>query len=527
MDETQSSPSGSVNRMPSSSQVSLSPLASAPIQQLVKLAIIPLLLGSFCVFYWWGAIHLGARQHLANDDVYTLWMIKSPSIIQALKLGADTAPPAFYWLMKASCKLVGYTDLGLRLPTILAVFVFVAAIFELLRKHVGAALAAAAAILSLFGSADANALFARPPALMMAAFALLCLVWEHDRTEKPKLWRSAAITALLGFAISMHFYSVLFVPIMALLELVWTSEHGIIRTRHWMGIVAGACTLLLWLPVIGPIYRMTHASAKSPAYYAHPTPLHLLQYLSNIAFNSNLIFMMMVLLLLAGTYRWIEIRRRSSRLAPAPLADNLGAIGFAAAIYPLLTYLFTLVVTHVFNERYIVSCALGISIAVALLIRSLSWPRMLEVLLLVIVVGIYDKNALTVIRHPVNPLAHIESVIEKIPGNDPVALPDGGSFFAVQESTDPGVRARSVYLFLPKGMSDADTEPGRIAQAWHALRPELPIYDNADFLAHQKSFYIASWGTPGEGLVAWASTHLHVQIVEVDGNVKVYHVTQN
>jgi hypothetical protein len=75
-------------------------------------------------------------------------------------------------------------------------------------------------------------------------------------------------------------------------------------------------------------------------------------------------------------------------------------------------------------------------------------------------------------------------------------------------------------------MSDADTEPGRIAKAWHTLRPELPITDSAAFLAQHKSFYILSWGTPGEGLVPWATAHLHTEIAAVDGDVKLYHVTQ-
>jgi len=74
---------------PSPAVVSPSRLDRIPLLNLV----VALLLGSFCILYWWAALHLGAREHLANDDVYTLWMIKSPSIIGALKLGADTAPP--------------------------------------------------------------------------------------------------------------------------------------------------------------------------------------------------------------------------------------------------------------------------------------------------------------------------------------------------------------------------------------------------------------------------------------------------
>jgi hypothetical protein len=481
----------------------------------------------FCVIYWGQAIHSGAHGPLQTDDAFTLWMIKSKSIVGALKLGADTAPPAFYYLMRANCKIFGFGHLGLRIPALLGMFIFSAAIFFLLRKYVSIALAGAAAIIPLFGTMGQVGFFARPPALMMASFSLMCLVWAHDSSAKPKAWRSVALAALLGFAISMHFYSVLFVPILMIMELAYAVETRIIRRAHWIGIVAGACVLLLWLPVIGPIYRMTRGSAKSPLYYAHPTPLNLVKYISSIAFDKDIVIVLIFLLFLGAICRWLQISRRQPAPQPGPQADHLGIIGFAAGTIPFITYIFAAVVTHVFNERYIVSAALGLGIALALFVRSLRWSAAMDVVLLLVVVGVYARAQIPNITHPVKTVSSFETSIHELPGDEPVAMPDGGSFFGAQESADPLVRARTVYLFLPGGLQDPDTEPARIAHAWHMLRPELPIFKAEDFFAQHKSFYILTWGTPGVGLTPWVNAHMHTQIAATNGDYIILHVTSD
>ena len=496
----------------------------SPLERFVRPISIALLL-AFCVLYWASALHAGAKAPLQTDDAFTLWMIKSPSIIGALKLGADTAPPAFYYFMRANCHLFGFSELGLRIPTIVSMFTFVAAIFLLLRKYVSIPLAGAAAILPLFATAGQVGLFARPPALMMASFALMCLVWAHDSSRHPKLWRSIVLTLLLGFAISMHFYSVLFVPLLLLMEFVWATENHFIRKAHWIAIFAGGFVLVLWLPVIGPIYRMTRGSAKSPAYYARPTPIKLLEYIGHLAFDKSVITILIALLFIGSIYTWLRIAHRQPQRSLPLIADNLGLIAFAAAFIPFLTYAFTAVVTHVFNERYIVASTLGLSVGMALLVRNLRWPKSLELLLLFVVVGVYAKDIVPALRHPVATTSAFETAIVNLPGNDPVAMPDGGSFFRVQVSADPAVRARTVYLFLPGGQLDPDTEPSRIAHAWHTLRPDLPIYTMEDFLAQHKSFYILTWGTPGVGLTPWVTAHLHTQIVSTNGDYTILHVT--
>jgi hypothetical protein len=160
-----------------------------------------------------------------------------------------------------------------------------------------------------------------------------------------------------------------------------------------------------------------------------------------------------------------------------------------------------------------------------MLVRNLRWPKSLELLLLLIVVGVYAKDVLPNLRHPIGSASTFEKAILALPSDDPVAMPDGGSFFRAQVAADPEIRARTVYLFLPGGQLDPDTEPSRIAHAWHTLRPELPIYTAEDFFAQHKSFYILTWNTPGVGLTPYVKAHMHTEIVSVDADQIILHVT--
>lgn len=467
----------------------------------------------FSLLYWTQAIHLGSRLFLGTDDVFTLWMTKVPSVVDALKAGADTAPPPFYYLTRLSCRIFGFTPLGLRIPSITALFLYVLSAFFLLRKHLGDAIAGAAAIISLLGDAGGMSFFARPASLMMMSFSLMCLLWAGDTSVRPKRWRSIFLACVIAFSISMHFYSVVFVPLVLMMELAWSTEHRIIRSAHWIGIVAGAAVLLLMLPVILPVYRATHTSALSSGYYAHPVPSNIILFVINLAFQKYQVFILMILLVLAGMVRWMQMLRQEpvrpmqSRLKP------LGIVGFAAAVLPIAMYVFAALVTRVYNERYIVSFALAISIGFAFLVSSLRWPKEMELVLLICVVAIYGRTVLEVDRMPMPTHDWYESLIQGAPGNEPIVLPDGGTFFQMQESSDPVVRSRTVYLFLPNGMHDPDSEPARIAHAWKKIRPELPIYENQDFLAQHKSFYIVTFESPGQALTSWARANFHTQIV--------------
>jgi hypothetical protein len=459
-------------------------------------------LAVFCVLYWVQAIHTGSRLYLATDDVFTLWMIKTPSLMSALKAGADTAPLLFDCL-------------------------YIVSTFFLLRKHVGDAIAGSAVIISLLGNAGATDLSARPPSIMMMSFSLICLLWAEDSSVRPKRWRSALLACVIAFSISMHYYSVVFVPILLLMELAWSTKYRRIRAAHWIGIVAGACVFPLMLLVILPVYRGTQSSALSAGYYAHPVPSKIIMFVINIAFQKYQVTVLMVLLVLAGLYYWLQMLLQKPDRPRQSGFVSLGIIGFAAGFLPIVIYVFGALVTHAYNERYIVSCALGLAIGFAFLVRSLRWPKELELLLLIFVVAIFGKVVQEAYRFAAPEQVWYESLIMRAPGNEPIALPDGGSFYETQGSSSPLVRSRTVYLFLPAGIIDPDPEPARIAHAWKTLRPELPIYDNDSFIAQHKSFYILTFESPGQALTTWARAHFHTQIVSGQGGCFLIHVSRD
>ena len=484
-------------------------------------------LAVFCLLYWIQAIHTGSRLYLGADDVFTLWMTKVPSVVDALKAGADTAPPPFYFLTRLSCRIFGFTPLGLRVPAMMALFVFFISTFFLLRKHVGDAVAGAAGIVALLGNAGATDLFARPPAMMMMSFSLMSLIWAGDSSANPKRWRSILLACLIAFSITIHFYSVVFVPLLLMMELAWATNYRKIRKAHWIGILAGSGVLLLLLPVILPVYKATHTSAQSAGYYAHPVPAKIISYVSDIAFQKYQVISLMALLVLAGIFRWLQLFLRQSERPRQSAFLTLGIVGFIAGILPIVTYIFAILVTRVYNERYIDSFALALAVGFAFLVRNLRWPKELELVLLICVVASYGKIVLDSYRFPIDTQVWYEVLVHRAPGNEPIVLPDGGSFFETQESSNSLVRSRTAYLFLPKGMFDPDTEPARIAHAWKKIRPELPIYENEAFLAQHKSFYILTFEGAGQELTSWARANFHTQIVSIQYGASLIYVSRD
>ena len=257
---------------------------------------------------------------------------------------------------------------------------------------------------------------------MMMSYSLMCLIW-HRFPADPKRWRSILLACLIAFSITIHFYSVVFVPLLLLMELAWATKYRKIRKAHWIGIFAGYGVLLLLLPVILPIYKATHTSAQSAGYYAHPVPAKIISYVSDIAFQKYQVISLMALLVLAGMFCWLQLYLRQSERPRQSALLTLGIVGFVTGVLPIVTYIFAMLVTRVYNERYIDSFALALAVGFAFLVRTLRWPKELELVLLICVVASYGKIVLDSYRFPIDTQVWYEVLVHRAPGNEPVASP--------------------------------------------------------------------------------------------------------
>lgn len=475
------------------------------------------------VAYFAATLVIARHQVLIKDEVYTMWIARdAPSIMGVLKAGGDTAPPTYYLLERAVGDILGFTPFALRVPSILAFFAFLGSIFFMVRRFAGDQIAAIAAVLPLFSSAYETATYARPYALVVACFGLIAMVWSHDERPRPARWRAVVIALLLAFAIAMHFYAVLLVPLFGAMELVWFLKHRLLRWPFWIAMLAGAGSLLLSLPVILPINRAIHQTAVAPGYYARPAFHKIFEFLQSIAFSLPIqqffVIAVAIGLCVAG---WHLLNRRTplptqtfEQLPGAPEGSLLlGAVLFSAILYPLLNYAFAVTVTKVLNERYMYGAVLGLSAGVALALCRLRWPATPKLVLFAVMVLVYARQVAGTVRSHGPGLPHEQVLAAAIPGDEPIVMPNGPQYFEGAASPDPAIRRRAFYVLPPAGTHNPNPEPERLAIAWKALKPELNVMSNEEFVARYPKFYVLSGGNPYESITAWAANTMHARLV--------------
>jgi hypothetical protein len=492
------------------------------------------LLAMFSVAYFALSIKTARTAFLNHDEPFTMWIVRdTPSIFHALTIGADTAPPTYYYALRGVCHLMGYTNLAIRLPTIVSFYIFMVSIFLLTRRHFGVPIAACAAILPLYSAAgEAASAIARPYATVMACYGLVCLIWSGDTSKNPAIWRYLSIGFLLALSIWMHFYAVILVGLFLIMEVVWSFRNRSIRWPMWISAAIGAAGgLAPSLLVIVPLYKATHSSAAAQQYYARPEPHKLLLFVQDIGFNPGMIRVYIVAIFIgAGYLVYRQNHARSARQALAPYVpadgDFMGTIAFSAFLYPIATLVLAILVTRVFNERYFFGSALGIGMGFALLARRLQWTAGPALTLLAFLTLFYAKD----LRHGLG--IHVKpdgqtDIMTQVPDGYPVITPGGPDFFVFAESPNPKIRELDTYVLPPAGMHNPNPEPERMAVAWKQLRPDLKVMSAEDFFQRYPKFYLRSDTTDEtEGLSAYILNHKHAVVYRYDHTLILFEVTQ-
>ncbi|HZB87619.1 MAG TPA: glycosyltransferase family 39 protein, partial [Terracidiphilus sp.] len=215
--------------------------------------LLPVSVFTFVLAYLALALHTAASTPLWEDEILSVWAAQagSPSQINAaLAHGAQSSPPAYSVLLHYTAALLGYGNLAMRLPSLLAVLGACSCLFVLLRRRLGvvpALLGAAHALLVL----SFFALQARPYAIVTLCYVAALLLWDNlDRVWSAR--DCVGIGLLLALAVAFHFYAVLFVPIFGLIEIYRSVRRRSFRPSLWLALVAAGASIFAWNSVMGP-----------------------------------------------------------------------------------------------------------------------------------------------------------------------------------------------------------------------------------------------------------------------------------
>ena len=325
--------------------------------------------------------------------------------------------------------------------------------------------------------------------------------------EQLRIPRALAIAVLLGGCVALHFYGVLPVAAFGLMEILWSIPHRRIRFEIWAAIVAAAGSVLVWLPLIHNIMRFTKAEAASAKLYAYPTLSRLLTAYSDLAIGGKgMTLLCTFLLLTAFLLFWDYISPAETVDNPQPPASDieLNSILLASLAIPALVFVFALIVTKTFNERYAIAACFGFAMLFARFISNVKRPAAVACILLA-------ASSILIAAAPrklSNPDHYRMKAIADTPDSAPVVVGEGLAFIEMQAVADAGLKNRLVYLTTPAGEVNPDRTNEDLVTHWHEFRQDLKVVNPESFVAAHHHFYLLHTDQSTDVITPWLMRYI-------------------
>ena len=453
----------------------------------------PLLWSSIALFLLCYLLSLcvsAARTPFWMDEILSIWAARMGSIRQiysAVARGSEFSPPALPILLHFWIRIAGQGTVALRIPSIAASLLTAACAFYLFRRCLGGTPALFGVCL-LLEEMRPFTLQARQYIFVTACFALVLVLWD-SLSRRPSLLRYFAIGLLLATAISFHFYSVLLVPCLGLIELLTALKTRRWRIGVWITLFFSGASIMLWYPLMHAIRQFNAGDVNSPQYYAKPRVVLLLVDMYTL-FLSDRWLVLLVLSIMALIVSSDFLGRRPERpedpqSSPQPefWAMTLGLIA-----YPAIVFLFARFVSRTLTFRYLLPSTIGISAMFAYCLRFRSSARLFAPAL-VLLASFFTLAHLIDVRYQVDKYGELA----QLPGPYPIVIANGLDWFPILEQSPQAVRSRIVYLVLPPGVPMGDPTNEHQIQRWKAIDPSLAVEGVEQFLSGNSRFYVIDY----------------------------------
>lgn len=471
------------------------------------------------VCYIGAAAAASARTPLWMDEILTVWASRLGSakqIYAALAHGSEFGPPTYPLLLHFLAKVTGGGNLALRIPSIAGVVVTGCCSLILFRRHLGLPRAAFALCLVLEAIWPFT-IQVRPYALETACMAGALLLWD-DLGVRASWWRCVWIGLLLALAASLHFYGVLFVPCLGLIELIYFMKSRIVRTPVWIALVAAGASIGVWLPLIHTMSHYISGDAGSPNYYAQPNVGRFIQAWCSLFLQGPWTILLLIFAMLAiAAGRLREPESSSQELPEESRPAEFWAVVVGMALFPCIVFLFSCTVTKTFNERYAIASVIGMAALVAGTIRATPFfRRTLPMILLFASVSALLQGISS------TPAYDLDAITGDLPGNDPIVIGDGLAFFPLMESSPAAIRSRFVYVTLPEETPIGDPTNEHQIERWKAINPTLPVESVTEFLQQNPRFYLVDWQTSDDTPVRYLLGLHRIELEQQAGKTLVF-----
>lgn len=327
------------------------------IDRYANIALISLLC-LLCVWAWWAS----APKLLWFDEQLGLAAAMVPrvgDIPTALALPVDLNPPLHHLFMRLSIGLLGYSPMAARLPSLLAMLVFLLCLFIFVSRRLRPAYGILAVLLVMCVPVTQFAWEARPYALLLG-FTGIALVSYQSRIGGKGTVPLAALLACCSGLVLSHYYGLLIIGAFAAGEIVRTLQRKKFDWPLGAGLVAIPCATLL---LLGGLIRQQWA-AMGP-YRNGPRVSTLWDAYGLYAMDARLIWMGAAGVVLLLCLRSSAEEGSGGAEGPGFSGPEIAAAAFLLAL-PLMGLLVS-GVTGVFVPRYFVAAAAGYAILICYL----------------------------------------------------------------------------------------------------------------------------------------------------------------
>ena len=432
-----------------------------------------------------------------------------------LKNGVDGHPPGIYIVEHMMAKLGGNERLTYRLAPLAAFLFVMIALYSFLRRRTGALIAVASvAALLLTDNYDPFAFEARSYGLMVAFIVAAILCYERIDSK----WWSALFALCLAAACSMHFYAILAFFPFGLAELATTVTNRRIRFQVWLGFVVGALPLAFFWPILQAQRVMygAHFWADTNFWSFAVSLGQLMHWPTSVSFALFLAtFFYLVYLVASGK---AAVRPATARGTGFSTTDMILTLGFLGL--PFVTYVVTKIGHAGLSGRYFTTTALGITLALALILTRMQRPTVLAIGFFIVCVFAFQEAAQWRAVFKPREVKDAFQLPTKMAKdlNIPLVISNGLVYLPVWHQAGEDLRSHYYFLADPQqqlAASDSDTTTLILM----TLKKYFPVNVESfpDFSREHRKFLIFSNGDAQDYWPRWMLQHgysLHTVIVD-------------
>lgn len=341
------------------------------------------------IFYLVTSIYIASHRLYWFDELFIVRIAQLPSATamwQALAHASDTMPPGYHLLMRLVGRVLGYSEVAMRLPSALAMVAGLLLTFDCTRRltdglHGLVAFSAlTCSLLPYYGYE------ARPYALyfMLSALALWLWVCTPDDSK----WAVVSFGVVLCVSVSMHYYAALgIIP-----YLLWELMYWKPRKRIAPKLIAGIVGVGLSSAILAPL-AMAFSRQFTHDFWAFPSLFKLREGFFELFPDS--------LFLLALIMIWITFLgfRQNDRIVESE--TPAGALGWLFFCIPLVGFLVAELKTNAFLIRYFIGVLPGIAVAFSCLLwRNFRSSRHISAGVVALLMAWGVANQWITVRHP-------------------------------------------------------------------------------------------------------------------------------